>query len=271
MITINFEIMLLWITIISGIFWLIDVVFFAPKRRRAVRIAMENTYGRLDKYSRDKILKPMMLVDILKALFPVFLIVLGVRSFLVEPYKIPSGSLKPTLLVNDFILVNKFDYGIRLPIKNNKIMDVGEPKKGDVIVFRYPKNPKVDFIKRVIGVPGDKISYVGKRLYINDELIEAGETSQEQHDGLIALQENLDGVLHDIYLNPNVPAQDFHDLEVPDGMYFVMGDNRDNSDDSRDWGFVPEQNLVGRASFIWMSWNGKDKSVRWHRIGKEIN
>ncbi|HID48172.1 MAG TPA: signal peptidase I [Chromatiales bacterium] len=196
-----------------------------------------------------------MLVEYARFLFPVVLVVLVLRSFVAEPFRIPSGSMLPTLEVGDFILVNKFTYGIRLPVLNTEILDLGAPQRGDVIVFRYPENPSIDYIKRVVGVPGDEIAYYNKVLYINGKQAkqEPKMPYQPAFPNLKRFREQLDGVEHDILVNVMYPAGDFI-VTVPPDSYFVMGDNRDNSRDSRYWGFVPEQNLVGKAMLIWMNW-----------------
>jgi signal peptidase I len=180
--------------------------------------------------------------------------------------------------MGDFILVNKYDYGLRLPVVHTKLINMNTPQRGDIIVFRWPPNTSYDFIKRVIGLPGDKIKYVKKELYINGEKIPQADLKNqptinelgEQWDAL-RKSENLLGVNHDIFIDPKKPAYDYSEFVVPKGMYFVMGDNRDNSADSRYWGFVPEQNIVGKAVVIWMSWNGKTHRIRWDRLGKVIN
>jgi len=203
----------------------------------------------------------------------VIALVFFLRSFLYEPFKIPSSSMVPTLMVGDLILVNKFAYGIRLPIIDKKIIEVGQPKRGDVMVFRYPENPSLDYIKRVIGVPGDKITYKNKRLEVNGKEMSyepLPEYLDEHLNYWKQLRENLDGVKHNILIDDNHPPyvaypHDFpgrelcsYDSEgftctVPSGKYFMMGDNRDNSEDSRYWGFVPDQNIVGKAFFVWMN------------------
>ncbi|BCG63375.1 MAG: signal peptidase I [Methyloprofundus sp.] len=218
-----------------------------------------------------------LLVEYARSFFPIVLIVFLLRSFIAEPFRIPSGSMMPTLLIGDFILVNKFTYGIRIPIINKKIIDINEPQRGDAVVFRYPKQPEVDYIKRVIGLPGDRIRYVNKQLTINDQPI--GQVSLGRYQGLgqgktmtgaEILTEDLQRLKHDILINhraPNIKGT----YIVPQGHYFVMGDNRDNSNDSRYWGTVPEENLVGRAFFIWMNWDWENTGIGFSRIGTIIN
>ena len=211
-----------------------------------------------------------------RSFFPVVLIVLILRSFLVEPFRIPSGSMMPTLLIGDFILVSKFSYGVRLPVLNTKIIELGEPEQGDVVVFRYPKNPSVDYIKRVIGLPGDRISYKDKKVYVNDKLM--AQTSVEIYQGLgqgksmseaLHLKENLNEIEHSILIRKGQLSIEASYV-VPQGHYFVMGDNRDNSNDSRYWGTVPEENLVGKAFFVWMNWDLENTGVNFERIGTLI-
>ncbi len=214
-----------------------------------------------------------LLVEYAHSFFPIVFIVLLLRSFIAEPFRIPSGSMMPTLLVGDFILVNKFTYGIRLPVLNTKIVELNSPKRGDIIVFRYPKNPQVDYIKRVVGIPGDRISYYNKTVYVNGK--EAKQVSLGTYQGVGQGRdmtgaehkiENLSGVEHSILIKPGRPSVEGV-FVVPEGQYFAMGDNRDNSNDSRYWGTVPEENLVGRAFFIWMSWDWEYKGIGFDRIG----
>ena len=214
-----------------------------------------------------------LLVEYARSFFPVVLIVLLLRSFLVEPFRIPSGSMMPTLLIGDFILVNKFSYGVRLPVINTKVFELESPKRGDIVVFRYPKNPSVDYIKRVIGLPGDKIAYYNKKVYVNDKpMMQVSlETYQglgqgESMTGAMHLTENLAPVEHSILIRKGQPSIESVYV-VPKGHYFVMGDNRDNSNDSRYWGTVPEANLVGKAFFIWMNWDLDYKGINFGRIG----
>ena len=191
------------------------------------------------------------------------------RSFLVEPFRIPSGSMIPTLRVGDFILVNRFAYGLRCPIGDCKLLALGEPKRGDVVVFRYPVDPRQDFIKRVVGLPGDTVRYVNKQLTINGELAPQ-ETLGRFGDRLdIEFIETLSGVPHHMLTNADRPTQDF-EFTVPEGQYFMMGDNRDGSSDSRFWGTVPAAYLKGRAFFVWMSWDSEAMRPVWSRIGHSI-
>lgn len=256
-----FEPLLTFAVILSGIICLLDVTFLAKKR------TAENAH------------MPWW-VEYSRSFFPILLIVLVIRSFLYEPYRIPSGSLKPTLLVGDFIAVNKFDYGLRLPVSHTKFIKVGEPKVGDIVVFRAVNDPNMDLIKRIVGVPGDKISYINKVLYINGKAMQqtdaahATDYSEDYSSSWPVLEkhENLTGKPHDIYVRPDInESGDFRDIEVPSGHYFAMGDNRDNSNDSRFWGFVPEENIIGKADMIWFSWDSQNNSIRWHRIGERIN
>ncbi len=217
--------------------------------------------------------KEPLLVEYARSFFPIVLIVLLLRSFLVEPFRIPSGSMMPTLLIGDFILVNKFSYGIRLPVLNDKVIDVGEPERGDIVVFRYPKQPSVDYIKRVIGLPGDRIAYYKKKIYVNGKPVKQVSLGRYQGVGQGAnmtgaelLLEDLQGVEHNILISRGLPSVEGV-FVVPKGHYFMMGDNRDNSNDSRYWGTVPEANLVGKAFFIWMSWDWQYKGIGFDRIG----
>lgn len=218
--------------------------------------------------------KEPLVVEYARAFFPVILIVFVLRSFIVEPFRIPSGSMLPSLHIGDFILVSKFSYGIRLPVVNKKVFGIGEPKRGDVVVFRFPRDESVNYIKRVIGLPGDHIVYEGKRLYVNGDLISdtVAPSSGAPSEGEMAYDatrytEHLTGVDHDIWLSRRSDYGATYDRVVPPGHYFVMGDNRDHSNDSRYWGFVPEENLVGRAFLIWFSWDSRDdRPWFWQRI-----
>jgi len=257
---IGFPLFMLLILVLTGLVWLVDYLFFQKKRGEAAEPTA---------------------VEYAKSFFPVILVVFIIRSFIAEPFKIPSGSMMPTLLAGDYILVNKFTYGLRLPMLNTAFIEVGQPNHGDVAVFHYPPNPKVDYIKRVIGLPGDRIQYQDKRLTINGELLTVVESDvsdlKVEGDGVMIaqhLQEQLPGVKHDILVH-DVPNRYDHNtigdqfsngetIVVPEGHYFVMGDNRDNSSDSRVWGFVPDNNLVGKAFFIWLNLD------KFSRIGNTI-
>ena len=257
----DFAVLLTALTLFTGVFWALDKWLLAPKRQAALQP------GQLD--------QPNAFIDFCRSFFPVIAIVLGLRSFLVEPFRIPSGSMIPTLLVGDFILVNKFAYGVRDPVFHHKFINVGEPQRGDVFVFRWPVDTSKDFIKRVIGLPGDHIAYREKTLYINGEKMaqeESGIFAPSGSSVSVALRfsEDLGGVKHMILTNPDRPNDDILEFTVPTGQYFAMGDNRDGSDDSRRWGFVPEANLVGKAFFIWMSWDSENTRVNFSRIGNQV-
>ncbi len=218
----------------------------------------------------------MIIFEYARSFFPVFLLVLCVRSFLIQPYRVPTGSLAPTVLPGDFIVVNQYAYGLRLPVPNIKALNVGTPQRGDLALFRYPENPKILFIKRVIGLPGDHIVYRGKTLIINDKIIpqkslgialdvESGFTASVQMK-----EEDLEGVVHKIYIRPGHKEFENVDIYVPPDSYFMMGDNRDSSNDGREWGFVPDKNLIGKAIGVWMSWDAENYKIRWDRIGNKL-
>ena len=203
--------------------------------------------------------------------FWVLLIVLIIRSFIAEPFRIPSASMLPTLQEGDFILVNKYTYGLRLPVLRNTFLELGQPERGDVVVFKYPLNTKKDFIKRIIGLPGDTLEYRHKQLYINGQAIKQQKLSTiAPYQQYIELQETMPQRQYNIYTSPHVHTPNRRWL-VPAGHYFVMGDNRDNSDDSRRWGFVPTSHLLGRAFYIWMHWNWHgDDPFNFSRVGTSI-
>ncbi|MDX2345918.1 MAG: signal peptidase I [Legionella sp.] len=246
----SFALLLVILTALTGSIALIDKCYWAKQR--------------------DSAAAEPKLVEHARAFFPIFLIVLLLRSFLVEPFRIPSGSLEPTLQVGDFVAVNKFAYGLHLPVLETKILSINNPKTGDIAVFRWPPSPNFDYIKRVIGVPGDVVSYHNKQLIINNKKMPQKfiEYTLDESSGrtVARYQEDLNGVVHDIYINPKDRPIDF-DFTVPKGHYFMLGDNRDDSADSRYWGFLPEENLRGRAFFVWMSWNNKKHMPRWENIG----
>ncbi len=208
------------------------------------------------------------LVEYSRSFFPVLIFVLLIRSFVFEPFRIPSGSMKPTLLVGDFIFVKKYSYGLRLPVTETKIIETGEPERGDVIVFRLPSDPSINYIKRVIGLPGDTVSYERQRLTINGVTMDLS-LNGESYDGAPVYLEDLDGRVHETLIHdPGYSKQDGLHV-IPDGQYFVMGDNRDRSKDSRYIGAIPEKYLVGEAVRIWMHfkpWEMPD----WSRIGTKI-
>ena len=268
----DFALILVIAALATGLIWAADVFFLAPQRRRFEKGEEIAGLGEGAEH-KAKALREPILVEYSRSLFPVIVIVLVLRSFLVEPFRIPSGSMLPTLLVGDFILVNKFAYGIRLPVANAKIVEMGKPQRGDVVVFRYPADPSLDYIKRVIGVPGDNIQYRNKQLFINGEPVPQqllGVYSDRGHAVVERHSEQLGGVEHDIFLRSNYPVRE-GSWTVPADKYFVMGDNRDNSNDSRVWGFVPDENLVGKAFLIWMSWDADRWGVEWDRIGEVIH
>lgn len=252
----NFALILFILLVVTGALYAVDVLKFRKLRAKNAKEPLWVEWG--------------------ASFFPVILIVFGLRSFVVEPFKIPSGSMIPTLLVGDFILVNKFTYGIRLPVINKKIIDINLPQRGDVMVFRYPEDPSLDYIKRVVGLPGDKIAYQNKRLTINGQPVEVKKSSDYLHPERLYYSEQyvekLGGVEHRFLNDADAPAfvpdtVPFSHREnciynhsgvictVPPGHYFMMGDNRDNSRDSRVWGFVPEDNIVGKAFFIWLNFS----------------
>jgi len=257
-----FALFMVVILLITGVIWLLDIAVLRKKRLVGID---EPWY-----------------VEYAKSFFPVILLVFVLRSFLVEPFKIPSGSMMPTLLAGDYILVNKFTYGLRVPILNNTFFNVNHPKRGDVFVFHYPPEPTIDYIKRVVGLPGDKIQYQDKHLIINGKKLEVQFEDNYEYEmqgaNIISARrskEHLGDVQHDILIHdipneyshgaPGAKLQDGEIITVPEGNYFAMGDNRDNSADSRVWGFVPEHNLVGKAFFIWFNFD------KFGRIGNSIH
>jgi len=260
---IDFAAVLVFLTFLSGFIWLFDSLVFSAKRKA---IAIES--GGVEKTPAT----PLM-VDYAKSFFPIFLFVLILRSFIAEPFRIPSASMMPTLLIGDFILVNKYDYGIRLPVLNTLVYRNKTPERGDIIVFRYPEDPSIPYIKRVVGLPGDHITYYDKTLFINGKPVEQEDLgkyvamgSGEMMDGASLRLENLESVTHEILVDLERYSRDVEGI-VPENHYFVLGDNRDNSKDSRYWGFVPDNNLIGRAFLIWMNWDTRNGGIEWGRIG----
>lgn len=279
----NFPAILVAAVFITGGIWLIDSLMFAPRRRAMA--ADESKHG-VDPEEMMRRTREPILVEYARSFFPVILVVLLLRSFLVEPFRIPSSSMMPTLLVGDFILVNKFAYGVRLPVLHTKIIEVDSPKRGDVAVFRYPRDTSVDYIKRIVGVPGDEISYRNKMLYVNGQPVPqtpigsyTGIGSGIRATGSLHSIETINGIEHATLVRVGTP--DFPPgcqvllrgpIKVPEGSYFAMGDNRDNSNDSRCWGLVAEEDLVGQAFAIWMSWDSQRSGfpVAWDRLGQGI-
>ena len=284
----NFALLLFMATVVTGIYWLAERFYFLPKRQKAAaqleaeaakrrddlgKMGISQVDGDIAEAKNRLLMQPWWL-DWTAGLFPVIIAVFLLRSFLFEPFKIPSGSMIPTLLVGDLILVNKYHYGIRLPVINLKITEGNKPKTGDVMVFRYPPKPSLDYIKRVVGVPGDEVAYLNKRLTINGKPVSTTSVP-EFFDGdamryFKQYEELLGDKPHKLLNDDDRPAfvpgvEDFpfkqncqYSVEgvvckVPEGHYFMMGDNRDNSLDSRYWGFVPDKNIVGKAFFVWMN------------------
>ncbi len=287
----NFALLLLVLTFFTLGFWLAERLHFKPARvaaaatletqdaaRRAglAKLGIARVDGDVAQ-AREKLLMQPWWLDWTAGLFPVILVVFLLRSFLFEPFKIPSGSMIPTLLVGDLILVNKFHYGIRLPVLNKKILANHDPQRGDVMVFRYPVDPRMDYIKRVVGIPGDEIAYLNQKLSVNGQPVEEQALGDFYDEDSLRyapqFSEKLGEVQHKILVDPRRPAfyggadKSFpmHEncryspegvvCKVPPGHYFMMGDNRDNSQDSRFWGFVPDENIVGKAFFVWMNFS----------------
>ncbi|MFO7582995.1 signal peptidase I [Guyparkeria sp.] len=272
----NFELILVVATFASGLIWLVDRLAFRPKRLARLESEARQLGHEAGIERKEASDSEPLLVDYAKSFFPILLVVLVIRSFLFEPFRIPSGSMMPTLLVGDFILVNKFSYGLRLPVVDTKVLPIGEPERGDVAVFRYPEQPEVDYIKRIIGLPGDAVRIDNHRLWINGREVSlepqgryAGDGNLK-HAGLTVAVEELDGNPHQVLLD-NGGYLRSGEWTVPDDEYFVMGDNRNHSNDSRFWGTVPESNLVGKAVMIWLHWNWQDGGFDASRIGRSID
>lgn len=269
---INFPLILVVLTFATGIIWLCDRLFLRPRRVAAWQesggaVAAGGSGGAAPADEEEQAGPPEpYLVDLSRSFFPVLAIVLVLRSFLVEPFQIPSGSMLPTLEVGDFILVNKYAYGLRLPVAGTKILDVGDPERGDIMVFRYPEDGKTNYIKRVIGLPGDRIRYENKTLYINDEEVPTRFVARLPPFEM--LEEQLGDVEHLIYHDTrNRSGAGEDEWVVQDGHYFMVGDNRDNSRDSRFWGMVPDEMVVGKAFLIWMQWPSLTSLPSFDRVG----
>ena len=295
----NFSLLLFILTLVTLAYWLAERFHFAPARAKAARTLEQQDQARREELAskgiakvdgdiapaREALLMQPWWLDWTAGLFPVILIVFLLRSFLFEPFKIPSGSMVPTLLVGDLILVNKYHYGVRLPVINKKIIELNKPQRGDVMVFRYPANPSIDYIKRVVGVPGDEVSYRNQRLYLNGQQVETTALPEFYDDDSTRYfkqySEKLGSVEHNIlvdvqrpsYIRPTDPfpykencsySAEGVTCKVPAGHYFMMGDNRDNSEDSRFWGFVPDENIVGKAFFVWMNFGNLRRIGSFH-------
>lgn len=256
---INFPLVLVVLTLGTGVIWLGDRLFFMSRR-----VARGNQAGA----SEGETIPPEpAIVEMSRSFFPVLAIVLVLRSFLVEPFQIPSGSMLPTLEVGDFILVNKFTYGIRLPVMDTKVISLNTPQRGDILVFRFPKDNKTNYIKRVVGLPGDTVRYKDKTVTINGQTLDTRFLGQINRVEMYS--EQLAEVNHRIYKNVGgfpYPGEE-GEWVVPEDSYFVMGDNRDNSNDSRFWGFVPDRNVVGKAFGIWMHWETLLSLPSFSRVG----
>jgi len=253
----DFELAMVVAGFVTGVVWLLDRSWFAAARARAGAPDTEPT-----------------LVEYCRSFFPIILLVLVVRSFLFEPFRIPSSSMLPTLRDGDFIFVNKFTYGLRMPVTKTRFVELGEPQRGDVVVFRLPSEPKVNYIKRLVGLPGDVIRYRNKRVFVNGQEVPLRIEGDYRGPGAVGAMlglETLGDVEHEVLLANGRMGRE-GEFRVPQGHYFMMGDNRDNSRDSRydGVGFVPEENLVGKAVAIWMNWDSDNSGPNWGRIGSRI-
>ena len=284
----NFALLLFSATVVTGLYWIAERFYFLPRREKAATELAEHAARRraeLDKMglrqdeddtaqARQRLLMQPWWLDWTAGLFPVIAAVFLLRSFLFEPFKIPSGSMIPTLLVGDLILVNKFHYGLRLPVINTKLTDGTPVQRGDVMVFRYPPQPSLDYIKRVVGVPGDEVAYLNKRLTVNGKVVETTAVPEFFDEDTMRymrqFEEKLGEKPHRLLNDEDRPGYVMGALKfpysdncrysvegvvckVPPGHYYLMGDNRDNSQDSRFWGFVPDANIVGKAVLVWMN------------------
>lgn len=256
---IDFSLVLVILVSITGFVYLLDIAVFGRLRTAAAE-SYKSQVGEanVDETVLEKTLREPAWIEYPKSFFPVLFVVLVLRSFLLEPFKIPSGSMIPTLQIGDYILVNKFSYGFRLPVIGTEIIPMGLPERGDILVFRYPQKPTINFIKRVVGLPGDEIRYENKRIFINGELVTQEYVAQTPPNRPInrIYNETLGDIDHRIQVDLQIPAKPPKSWVVPEGHYFVMGDNRDHSSDSRVWGFVPENNIVGKAFAVWMHMPG---------------
>ena len=298
----NFSLLLFVLTLVTMAYWLAEKFYFFPQRQSAAKALVEADAKRRESLAaqgiarvdgdvegaRRTLLAQPWWLDWTAGLFPVILVVFLLRSFLFEPFKIPSGSMVPTLLVGDLILVNKFHYGVRLPVINKKIVANHDVARGDVMVFRYPEDPSMDFIKRVVGLPGDVVTYRGQHLFVNGQEAQVRPLEdfydEDSHHMRSHFMEKLGDVEHEILVDPaRTPV--FHPdrrdgpfpyqencqytleevtCKVPAGHYFMMGDNRDNSRDSRYWGFVPDENIVGKAFYVWMNFGNLKRIGSFH-------
>lgn len=293
----TFSLILVIVTLVTGVVWLLEKLVFAKKRQAKVAEIQAQTANGLDAVTLQKVESQPWWVENSVSIFPVIAFVLVLRSFIYEPFQIPSGSMMPTLLVGDFILVEKYAYGLKDPVWRTQLVETGKPERGDIVVFKYPPQPNIDYIKRVVGLPGDTVRYsADKQVCIQSKgessckpvKLSNVEESQFIQNGipLIQMNEKLGEVEHQVLVNPLArdrvqkyqPRPGVNEWVVPQGQYFVMGDNRDNSADSRYWGFVPEANLVGKAVAIWISFEfdrGADSvlpswiptGVRFNRVG----
>ena len=262
---IDFSLILVLATILCGVIWGLDAWLWRPRRE---------VDAEADSAGMPVAAKEPLLVEYARSFFPVLLIVLVVRSFMFEPFRIPSGSMVPTLLVGDFIFVNKYIYGLRLPVLNQKIWEISDPERGDVVVFRLPSDPSINYIKRLVGLPGDTVAYRNRRLFINGEIVASepeGPYNGEGQPGALLYNEQLGDIEHSILLMPGQRSLE-GTFVVPNGHYFMMGDNRDNSRDSRyrGVGIIPDGNVVGKAVRIWMNWEFPEMP-RWSRIGNKVD
>ena len=275
MIDMDFPFFLTFATLLSGVIWLLDLFILKQIREKKAVQQSGTLTPQLNENTGVEISEPWY-VEYSKSFFPILLFVLLLRSFVVEPFRIPSGSMLPTLEAGDFILVNKYSYGLRFPVGNAKFLSIGEPERGDIVVFRYPGDQTIDYIKRVVGVPGDHVVYKNKQLVLNGTPVPLKyrepyiKANANGRGAVTIFDESLPGREHQILINQMRGIMREIDTTVPPGHYFVMGDNRDDSRDSRAWGFLPEENLVGRAFFIWMHFDFSGGGFDFSRVGETI-